>query len=153
MLEVRPIELATVKEYIIKYHRHHKPPASHRFSISIWLDDELVGVAVCGRPVARMTNQLEVLEVTRVCTNGVPNGCSKLLGTAASIARTMGYKRIQTFTLDYESGASLRAIGWAHSASLNYGSWSTPGRERSDSEHTNTAKIKWWRDFNQLRKQ
>ena len=34
------------------------------------------------------------------------------LGAAARAARTMGYRKIITYILDTESGASLRAVGW-----------------------------------------
>ena len=51
-------------------------------------------------------------EVTRLCTNGAKNACSFLYGAAARAAAAMGYKRIITYTLESENGASLRASGW-----------------------------------------
>jgi hypothetical protein len=35
-----------------------------------------------------------------------------LYGACAKIAKTMGYKRLITYTLHDESGASLKAVGW-----------------------------------------
>ena len=142
--DVRPIELRDANDFISAHHRHHKPVAGHRFSLSLWTDD-LVGVAICGRPVARQTDQIAVLEVTRVCVvDGVRNGCSQLLGACARAARAMGYRSIQTFTLDSESGASLRAVGWHH-VSDSGGEWDRPSRPRLELDLP--PRLKWERRF------
>ena len=52
------------------------------------------------------------LEVTRLCTDGTKNACSFLYGKAARAAFALGYRRIGTYTLPDEGGASLRAAGW-----------------------------------------
>ena len=43
---------------------------------------------------------IEVVEVTRLCTDGTKNACSFLYGAAARIAKEMGYKQIQTYILE-----------------------------------------------------
>ena len=40
------------------------------------------------------------------------NACSMLYAAAWRVARAMGYKRLVTYILDTENGASLRAAGW-----------------------------------------
>ena len=72
----------------------------------------LVGVAIAGRPLARMTDQDRTLEVLRICTDGTQNACSFLYGAVRRAAFAMGFARVVTFTLPEEGGASLRASGW-----------------------------------------
>lgn len=38
--------------------------------------------------------------------------CSFLYAAAARTAKAMGYRKIITYTLDTENGASIRAAGW-----------------------------------------
>lgn len=98
-----------------RWHRHHKPVQGHRFSIGVFDESgECHGAAVVGRPVARETDQYRVAEVTRLVTDGTFNACSALAGAAARAAKAMGFVRIQTFILDSETGASLKAAGWEH---------------------------------------
>jgi hypothetical protein len=74
---------------------------------------ELVGVAIAGLPKARMlARDRFVLEINRTCTNGTPNANSMLYGAIARAAFALGYRRVVTYTLVEESGASLRAAGW-----------------------------------------
>ena len=40
------------------------------------------------------------------------NACSMLYAAAWRAARAMGYKRLVTYILESENGASLRAAGW-----------------------------------------
>ena len=54
------------------------------------------------------------LEVNRLCSDGTKNTCSILYAAAARAARAMGYRKIITYTLDTESGVSLRAAGWTN---------------------------------------
>ena len=112
MLRLRPISLRDANEYVRQHHRHHKPVAGHKFSIGCEADGELVGVIIAGRPVSRYLDDGFTLEVTRLCTNGAKNACSFLYGAAARAAAAMGYKRIITYTLESENGASLRASGF-----------------------------------------
>ena len=71
-----------------------------------------MGVVIVGRPVSRYLDDGWTLEVNRLCTNGSRNACSMLYGAAWRAARAMGYKRLITYILESESGASLRAAGW-----------------------------------------
>ena len=65
-----------------------------------------------GRPVSRYLDDGWTLEVNRLCTDGSRIACSMLSGAAWRVARAMGYKRLITYILENESGASLRAAGW-----------------------------------------
>ena len=84
-----------------------------KFSIGCAKDGELVGVAIVGRPVSRYLDDGWTLEVNRLCTTGEKNACSILYAASARAAKAMGYRKIITYTLDSESGSSLRAAGWS----------------------------------------
>lgn len=111
-LKVVPLTLKQLNAHVEKHHRHHKPIRGHRFSIGAELDGVLVGACSVGRPVARNIPQWEVAEVTRLVTDGTKNSCSILYAAAARACAAMGFKRIQTYILEDESGTSLRASGW-----------------------------------------
>jgi len=72
----------------------------------------MCGVAICMRPACRALDDGKTLEVCRLATDGTDNACSLLYATCAKIAKLMGYRRIQTYTLMTEPGISLRAVGW-----------------------------------------
>lgn len=143
-LIVVPITLGEANEFVAALHRHHPPVVGHKFSIGAVMGDAVVGVAIVGRPVARMRDDGATLEVTRVCTDGTRNACSFLYGAAARAAFALGYRRIGTYTLPDEGGASLRATGWKLIGERGGGSWDTPtsGRPRVDRHPTGT-KLLW----------
>ena len=91
----------------------NRATAGHKFSIGCAKDGELVGVAIVGRPVSRYLDDGWTLEVNRLCTTGEKNACSILYAASARAAKAMGYRKIITYTLDSESGSSLRAAGWS----------------------------------------
>jgi hypothetical protein len=130
MMEIRPITLRAANEEVARLHRHHKPARGCKFCISAWLDGSIVGVAIVGRPVARMLDDGLTAEVVRVATDGTKNACSKLYGAAWRAARAMGYRRLVTYTLIEEPGTSLRAAGWRCLGEAGGGElvseWTTP---------------------------
>ena len=82
----------------------------HKFSIKVVdANGDTRGVAICGRPVSRYFDNGEILEINRVCTDGSHNACSMLYGACSRIAKNMGYKKIITYILLSENGASLKA--------------------------------------------
>lgn len=110
MLEIKPITFREASEYVNNYHRHHKATAGCKFCICVVDDEKNVhGVAICGRPVSRHFDDGTTLEINRVCTDGTKNACSMLYGACCRIAKHMGYKRVITYTLQSENGASLKA--------------------------------------------
>lgn len=88
------VELKEANDFVGLLHRHHKPVVGHRFSVGV-ANGILRGVAICGRPVARLCAK-DTLEVTRVCTDGTKNACSMLYGACARAGAALGYKKIQT---------------------------------------------------------
>ena len=69
-------------------------------------------MAICGRPISRYLDNGTTLEITRVCTNGERNACSMLYGACVRAARALGYKKVITYTLVSETGASLKAANF-----------------------------------------
>ena len=112
-MKISPITHAAAKSFIAKHHRHNRPSIACVFTLGLVSGDELVGVAMVGRPKSRMLDDGATLEVTRVCVvDGAKNANSKLYASAARIARELGYSRMFTYTLPEESGVSLCAAGW-----------------------------------------
>ena len=109
-----PVSLKTANELITEHHRHNKKVTGHKFSIGIVDRGALIGVAVCGRPVARLLDDGGTLEILRVCIKdpAPKNACSYLYARCEKIWRAMGGERIITYTLETEPGASLRAVNW-----------------------------------------
>jgi len=142
MLEVIPMTFAEAKEYILEHHRHHVPPVGHKFSIGASDGDKVVGVATVGRPVSRHMDDGWTLEVNRVATDETRNACSLLYAAAWRAAKAMGYRRLITYTLAEEGGASLRASGWKVLHESSGGSWSRKSRPRVD-KHPLQGKICW----------
>lgn len=90
------------------------------------------GVAIVGRPVSRHRDDGNTLEVTRLCTDGTRNACSFLYGAAARACFALGYRRIGTYLLASENGASVKAAGWRLIGQTPGKSWSVPSRPRDD---------------------
>ena len=130
MLQIVPVILKYANEFILKYHRHHKPVIGHKFSIGVGDENQIRGVIIIGRPIARLLDNGLTLEVTRCCTDGVPNGCSMLYGAAWRATRALGYKRLITYILPEEGGASLRAAGWRLIGECGGGTWNRKNRPR-----------------------
>lgn len=136
-LALKPITLRAANAFVAEMHRHHKPTQGHKFSIGVVDDsDALRGVVIVGRPVARKRDDGWTAEVTRLCTDGTKNACSMLYGAAWRAAKAMGYRKIGTYILAEETGASLKASGWREVGPAGGGSWSVPTRPREDKAPT-----------------
>lgn len=148
-LHVVPLELTEANALVSRWHRHHQPSQGHRFSLGA-IDDEgaLHGAAIIGRPVARLSGSpRDVLEVVRLVSDGTPNVCPLLYAAAARAGHAMGYRRIQTYILDEEPGASLRASGWTSEGAAGGGQWKhTDGRPRRTDQPTG-MKERWARNL------
>jgi hypothetical protein len=115
----------------------------HKFSIAVSdSNDDVRGVAIVGRPVARRLDNGWTLEVNRCCTDGTKNACSMLYGAAWRAAKALGYKKLITYTLPSEGGASLRASNWKLIGEAGGGNWNVKTRPRIDTEHQQ-IKLKW----------
>lgn len=137
-LTVVHVELEEANAFVETHHRHSDPVTGHKFSIGVrdetgGVRDEtggLRGVAIVGRPVARMRQDGQTVEILRVATDGCHNACSALYGACLRAAFALGYARVGTYTLKSESGVSLKACGWKIVGEVKGREWDTPSRRR-----------------------
>lgn len=127
-----PLHLRDANRFVAEHHRHHQPIQGHKFSIGLVQNGALVGVAIVGRPVSRAVDDGLTAEVTRLCTDGTKNACSRLYAAGWRAARAMGYRRMVTYIFDSESGVSLKAAGWQRLGHVPGKSWNRPNRFRLD---------------------
>ena len=121
--EIVPLTLAATRRYVAEHHRHNEPPIGHKFSIGLRRGTELVGVVIASRPVARGSDDGRTIEIIRLTTEGDRNACSRLYSAACRAAAAMGYQRAVTYTLETETGASVRASGFLEDGKTKGGEW------------------------------
>ena len=144
-MKIRPCDITTARVGVARVHRHRATPPPG--ALAAW---EVVdatgwprGWALVGRPASRHLQAQGWIEVTRCAVEeGVPNACSALYGAAARWARKRGTP-LTTYTLQEESGASLRGAGWvtveALPARTGAGWGSRAGRAPTDRR----PKVRW----------
>jgi len=142
MLEIVPITQKEAKEFVRRHHRRHKPPLGSIFQVGCSKNGRICGVAIVGRPVARMLQNGWTLEVTRLCTDGTKNACSKLYSACWRAARALGYRKLITYILESENGASLKAANWECVGKCGGGTWNRKTRPRIDM-HPEQKKIRF----------
>jgi hypothetical protein len=128
-----PITFKMAAEFIKAHHRHNSVTQGHKFSIGLMDGGELIGVVTVGRPISRHRDDGVTAEVTRCCVlEGCKNANSKLYAAAWRAAKAMGYRQIITYTLESESGPSLRAAGFQKIgvSKGNKKGWNVPARPR-----------------------
>ncbi len=145
-LIVVPIVLREAHALVAQLHRHHEPSRGGLFALgAAHVGAKTVcGVVVVGRPVSRMLSDGWTAEVTRLATDGTAHACGFLYGAAWRAAQAHGYRRLITYTLPEEGGASLRSLApvWRCIGAAGGGSWSREERPRID-EHPTQEKIRW----------
>ncbi len=141
-LLLQPLTLREANEFVRLHHRHHKPVPGAKFCIGASMGGAVVGVVIVGRPVSRMLDDGWTLEVNRSCTDGTKNANSLLYGAARRAAWALGYRRLVTYTLPEEGGASLRAAGWKCLGERGGGKWGRDSRPRVDT-HPLQKKMLW----------
>lgn len=138
-LHLVPIKFSDAAAFVAMWHRHNAPPVGCKFCIGVADDDGVLrGVAIVGRPVSRVYDNGQTLEVNRTATDGSVNANSMLYAAAWRAAKALGYTRLVTYTQAEESGASLRAAGWRVVAQRPARpGWNVPSRPRkpNGSEH------------------
>lgn len=146
-MKLKPLTQREARAFVDKHHRHHKAPRGDIFRIGLEVDDNIIGVIMVGRPVARALQDGYTLEINRTCVlDGYPNACSKLLGAAARAGKALGYHRIITYTLSIESGISLRAAGFIEQSRIKGQLWDRKSRPREQmSLFQKYDKIRWVR--------
>lgn len=95
--------------------------ADYAYEFAIGVESEvsdggitLVGVSIVGNPLSATYMDGFTAEVLRLCTSpeAPKNTCSMLYAACWRAWRAMGGRKLITYTLQSESGISLRAAGW-----------------------------------------
>lgn len=141
-MTIIPITLKQANTFVADNHRHHGKTAGCKFALGLINDNEIVGVAICGRPVSRFLDDGLTLEVNRLCTDGTRNACSMLYAACVRVARDMGYKRVITYTLASETGASLKASNFVDDGIAGGAMW-TGKRSGRDNGVPQEMKRRW----------
>lgn len=141
-MKLVPLKRDEAKAWVLAHHRHNKPPLGDVFRVGVQVDGRIVGVAIAGRPVARGLDDGTTLEITRVCTDGTKNACTRLYGACRKAAKALGYSRLVTYTLESEPGTSLAAAGFVAVRDVKGRQWSCPSRQRELIEVT-PNKVAW----------
>lgn len=132
-LRIVPCTHKQANAYVEAFHRHSGRTTGHLFSMAVAdaLSGLVHGVAITGRPIARLLQDGATVEVLRNCTDGTFNACSILYAHSWQTARAAGYWRAITYIRDGEAGASLKAAGWRRVGATEGGSsWASEGRPR-----------------------
>lgn len=154
-MRIVPLTLREANDFVEAWHRHSARTSNDGGKFAIGLEHEslLVGVAIVGRPVARMLQEDGTAELLRLCTRPeAPKGsASKLYARARRIWQCMGGRRMVTYTLKHESGASLRGAG-IHEASKEVPpqQWTRPSREREQRAIYDQPKLRWDEDLDEI---
>jgi len=141
-LTIVPVTLEEANAFVTAHHRHHRPVPGAKFCLAVAKELTIVGVAIVGRPIARMLDNGWTLEVNRTCTDGTKNANSMLYGACRRAAFALGYRKLITYTLPTESGVSLTAAGWKCIGKAGGGNWSRESRPRVDT-HPTQEKLRW----------
>lgn len=147
-MKVVPVTIAWANAFVAIRHRHNAPTVGGRFAIAA-LDERggcIIGVAIVGRTVARNLHDDLTAEVTRLAVrDGAPdNTCSFLYGACRRIWMAMGGKRLLTYTLCAETGASPRGAGWKPVYQVKGGrQWGNKKRPRAEQAVVLEKKVRW----------
>jgi len=106
------IDYSEARNFVAKVHRHcpiAPPMVQIRCSFGLYWKGDLRAVAMLGNPVSPHLSRTH-LEVRRLASDGIYGACSSLylLCNETAIARN---RKLVTYTLQSETGASLIASG------------------------------------------
>jgi hypothetical protein len=121
-LRIIPTTLRKANDFVAVYHRHSLRTARNggKFAIAAAEENKIVGIAIVGNPLSATLMDGFTAEVLRTCIlPDAPKNCNSLLyGACRRIWFEMGGKKIVTYNLTKESGASLRGAGWKMVATI-----------------------------------
>jgi len=144
-VEIKPVTFKEACAFVSEHHRHHKPTVGCKFCIGLYDSETLVGVAICGRPVSRHLDDGLTCEINRLCTDGTYNACSMLYGACCRVARAMGYRKVITYILQSENGASLKASNFVCEGTAGGVKWTGARDKGQDIPHE--LKTRWVKDL------
>lgn len=112
-LRVVPITIGDARVFVQRHHSHHNAPVGGLLACAVAKDDRVCCVAVLSRPVARMLDARgDTAEVTRLASDGTRHAASMCLAAVTRAALALGWRRLVSYTLLGEAGATYLAAGW-----------------------------------------
>lgn len=144
-LAVVPVTIGEARRFVEREHSHHHAPLGGLFACGVAADGRLCCVAIVSRPVARKLDaQGATAEVTRLASDGTRHAASMCLAAATRGALALGWRRIVSYTIMGETGATYLAAGWRITGLVipreeGHGWSSRSGRTVIQS----TAKVRW----------
>lgn len=139
--------LREANDFVEANHRHNGRTSRNggKFALGASYEGNLVGVAIVGRPVARLLADSFTCEVLRCCTiEAAPKGTGSFLyGACWRAWRAQGGLKLITYTLSNESGATLRGSGWRIIAEVKGGGWDRADRSRKWQSIYGQQKLRW----------
>jgi hypothetical protein len=146
-----PISLKEANRFVTMFHRHNSAVVRAKFSIGLMEGSEMIGVAIAGRPIARLLDKRTTIEILRTCVKpNHKNANSQLYARMRQICERMGYTTIITYSLNSESASSLLAVGAIRVAEVKPGNWKRPGRHRHFKAIYAEPKTRWELPITQL---
>ena len=143
-LYIVPCTIKQANAYVAQLHRHNKPVTGTRLVFAAAdSTGKIRGIALVGRPVSRHLDDGWTLEINRLCTDGYQNAGSFLCAAGWNAAKTIGYRKLLTYTLPEESGASLRAVGWKYKLREIGHQWNCESRPRKEDTIYLSSKYRW----------
>ncbi len=113
---VIPCSLREANDFVVSFHRHNRRTARNggKFALGVAEANELVAMAIVGNPISATFMDGFTAEVLRTCSKpDAPRNCNSFMyGACWKAWRSFGGRRLVTYTLETESGASLRGAGW-----------------------------------------
>jgi DNA (cytosine-5)-methyltransferase 1 len=129
---VKTISWKTARRMIEKHHYLGYAPCGCKFALGIYVETELIGTMVFGHPTARLEDQKNTLELTRMFLFDSPkNSESRSLGLAE---RWIKKNRSETRLISYadtaqgHKGTIYKAANWVQVGITESGSWIRDGR-------------------------
>lgn len=111
-----PMTLRAANDFVAQFHRHNGRTSRNggKWAIGVSTGAALVGVAIVGNPLSARYMDGVTAEILRCCTlPEAPKGAvSFLYSRCWKIWAAMGGHKLITYTLESESGSSLRGAGW-----------------------------------------
>lgn len=147
-MKIVPLTLRPANDFVERWHRHSARTNNDggKYAIGLEHEGELVGVAIVGRPTARLLQVEGAAELVRLCTSpAAPKGAeSKLYARARRIWQLMGGTILHTYTLKRESGDSMRGAGMKEpAAEVAQQQWTRPSRKRDERQIYEEPKVRW----------
>lgn len=151
-MRIIPMTLRAANDFVERRHRHSGRSSndSGKFAIGLEHAGALVGVAIVGRPIARMiqhSDQEFPAELLRLCTSPAcpKGGGSKLYSRARRLWQLMGGTHFHTYTLRREGGETMRAVGFKAEDAVEVAGrqWDRPARRRRRKVIHDEPKLRW----------